>query len=76
MKPGFQCRYASHHHNADGTNALYSYSYLFGYAIDAPAGATSLTLPNNDKIRILAITVAEEPADAHPAGALFDTLRK
>ena len=23
--------FASHHQNADGTNALYSYSYLFAY---------------------------------------------
>jgi len=67
--------FASHHHNADGTNALYSYSYLFAYSIDAP-GAKTLTLPNNDKIRILAITVAEESAAANPAQPLYDTLRK
>jgi alpha-mannosidase len=81
ITPGFIKRadvawFASHHHNADGTNALYSYSYLFAYAIDAPAGAKTLQLPNNDKIRILAVTVAEESAGAHPAQALYDTLRK
>jgi alpha-mannosidase len=81
ITPGFIKRadvawYASHHHNADGTNALYSYSYLFAYEIDAPAGAKTLQLPNNHKIRILAVTVAEEPAGAHPAQPLYDTLRK
>jgi alpha-mannosidase len=81
ITPGFIKRadvawYASHHHNADGTNALYSYSYLFAYEIDAPAGAKTLQLPNNDKIRILAVTVAEEPAGAHPVQPLYDTLRK
>jgi alpha-mannosidase len=80
ITPGFIKRadlawFASHHHNADGTNALYSYSYLFAYAIDT-AGAKTLTLPNNDKIRILAITVADEPSTAHPAEPLYDTLRK
>jgi alpha-mannosidase len=81
ITPGFIKRadvawFASHHHNADGTNALYSYSYLFAYAIDAPAGTKTLTLPNNDKIRILAVTVSEDSASAHPAQPLYDTLRK
>jgi alpha-mannosidase len=81
ITPGFIKRadvawFASHHHNADGSNALYSYSYLFAYAIDAPAGAKTLQLPNNDKIRILAVTVAEESAGARPAQPLYDTLRK
>ncbi len=80
ITPGFIKRadlawFASHHHNADGTNALYSYSYLFAYSIDT-AGAKTLTLPNNDKIRIFAITVTEEPATAKPAEPLYDTLRR
>jgi alpha-mannosidase len=80
ITPGFIKRadlawFASHHHNADGTNALYSYSYLFAYSIDT-AGAKTLTLPNNEKIRIFAITVADEPSTAHPAEPLYDTLRK
>ncbi len=80
ITPGFIKRadlawFASHHHNADGTNALYSYSYLFAYSIDA-AGAKTLTLPNNDKIRIFAITVAEEGSKATVAQPLYDTLRK
>jgi alpha-mannosidase len=81
ITPGFIKRanlawFASHHHNADGTNALYSYSYLFGYSIDVPAGAKTLTLPNNEKIRVLAVTVAEDSATTHPAQSLYDTLRK
>jgi alpha-mannosidase len=80
ITPGFIKRadlawFASHHHNADGTNALYSYSYLFAYSIDT-TGAKTLTLPNNDKIRIFAITVADEPAATHAAEPLYDTLRK
>jgi alpha-mannosidase len=80
ITPGFIKRadvawFASHHHNADGANVLYSYSYLFAYAMDT-AGAKTLTLPNNDKIRIVAITVAEEPSTAKPAQPLYDTLRK
>ena len=32
---------------------------LFAYPLDVPAGAKTLTLPNNDKIRVLAISVAD-----------------
>jgi len=66
--------YCDHHHDADGKNATYAYSYLFGYAIDAPAGTKSIKLPQNDKIRILAISVAEENPVALPAQPLYDEL--
>ena len=60
LKPGFIKRaevawFASHRHTADGANEPYAYSYLFAYPLDVPAGATTLTLPDNEKIRILAI---------------------
>ena len=57
-KPADVAWFASHHHTADGANAPYAYSYLFAYPIDVPPGAKTLTLPDNDKIRILAITAA------------------
>ncbi len=79
LTPGFIKRapvawFASHHHNADGTNAPYSYSYLYGYAIDLPAGAKTLTVPNNGAIRVLAITVADESPSVWPVRPLYDTL--
>jgi alpha-mannosidase len=61
IKPAQVAWFASHHHTADGTNEPYAYSYLFAYAIDLPAGAKTLTLPVNDKIRIMAVSVAHEP---------------
>ncbi len=78
MTPGFIKRapiawFASHHHTSDGANVPYGYSYLFAYALDLPPGARTLTLPDNDKIRILAITVSNEPAQTHPAQPLYDT---
>jgi alpha-mannosidase len=79
IKPGYIKRaslawYCSHHHNAKGENVPYEYSYLFAYPIDLPAGAKSLTLPRNDKIRVLAISVAEESPGVKPAQPLYDTL--
>ncbi len=66
--------FASHRHAADGANEPYSYSYLFAYAIELPVGARSLTLPENGKIRILAVTVADEPSAVRLAQPLYDIL--
>ncbi|WP_158821970.1 glycoside hydrolase family 38 C-terminal domain-containing protein [Granulicella sp. S156] len=79
LTPGYIKRanlawYSSHHHNAAGVNAPYAYSYLFGYAIDLPPGATNIKLPNDPTIRILAISVAEENPVVVPAQPLYDEL--
>jgi len=79
IKPGFIKRadlawYCSHHHNVAGENVPYRYSYLFAYQIDIPAGAHSITLPKNEKVRILAISVADEAPAVQPAQPLYDVL--
>jgi alpha-mannosidase len=79
LTPGFIKRapvawYASHHHNAEGGNEVYSYCYLFGYTIDLPEGATTVTLPQNDKIRIFAMTAEDEVGSLSPAAPLYDVL--
>jgi alpha-mannosidase len=74
IKPASIAWYASHKHTAAGANEYYSYSYLFAYPIDVPAGATSITLPDNDKIRIMAVTAVNEPGRVVPAHPLHDTL--
>jgi alpha-mannosidase len=81
ITPGFIKRadvawYASHHHTPDGTSAPYAYSYLFAYALDLPPGARTLTLPDNDKIRVMAVTVSDEGAMVRPAHPLYDTLER
>jgi alpha-mannosidase len=79
IKPGYIKRadlawYCSHHHNAAGENVAYGYSYLFAYPIDLPAGTKTITLPNNEKIRILAMSVAEENPAVKAAQPLYDEL--
>jgi alpha-mannosidase len=76
ITPGFIKRapvawFASHHHNAAGANEAYAYSYLFSYEIDVPANGRTLTLPNNDSIRILAITGSNERERVKPAQLLY-----
>ena len=63
--------FASHHHTIAGVNEAYRYSYLFAYTIDVPENATTLTLPDNDAIRILAITGSNERETLRPAQPLY-----
>jgi alpha-mannosidase len=79
ITPGFIKRadvawFSSHIHDDAAANQPYQYSYLFAYALDVPAGAKTLTLPNDERIRILAVTVADESPAVRPAHPLYDTL--
>jgi alpha-mannosidase len=81
LKPAYIKRapvawFASHRHAPGGASEPYSYSYLFAYKLDLPAGATTLTLPDNKRIRILAATVAKEAPQVTPAHPLYDTLER
>ena len=81
LRPGFIKRadiawFNSQRHAADGSAEPYAYAYLFAYALDVPPGARTLTLPDNDRIRILAVTVADEPWVITPAHPLYDTLER
>ncbi|HEV8187294.1 MAG TPA: glycoside hydrolase family 38 C-terminal domain-containing protein [Pyrinomonadaceae bacterium] len=81
ITPGFIKRapvawFASHRHTPDGKNEAYAYSYLFAYTIDVPANAKTLTLPNNDNVRIMAITGSNEGPSIRPVQPLYDTLER
>ncbi len=79
LKPGYIKRadlawYDNRHHDAAGHNVTYSYSYLFAYSLDLPDNATTLRLPKNNKIRVFAISVANENPEVKPAQPLYDVL--
>lgn len=76
IKPAGLAWYASHHHTADGLNQPYQYSYIFAYSMDINPNEKTLTLPDNRKIRILAISVAQENPELKPAQPLYDTLNR
>lgn len=51
--------YISHHHKAyPSKNLAYQYCYLYKYEIELPEGAHRLVLPDNEKIKVFSITVA------------------
>jgi alpha-mannosidase len=60
IKPAPVAWFASHRRDEQGANVPYAYSYLFAHAFDVPAGAKTLTLPDNDRIRIMAVTTSKE----------------
>jgi len=66
--------FSSHHHTPEGANQAYSYSYLFCYRIEIPENARTLVLPANNRIRILAISAAQDGGAITPAAPLYDTL--
>jgi len=81
LKPGYIKRadvawFSSQRRGVDGNNEPYAYSYLFAYGLEIPPGARTLVLPDNERIRILAITVANEPWIVRPVQPLYDTLER
>ncbi len=80
LVPGFTKRdtvawYADHQHDPTAGNLIWRYCYLFKYGFDVPAGAASLTLPDDAKVRVFAVTTATGAHDgATPARPLYDTL--
>jgi alpha-mannosidase len=65
--------FATHRHHPKNGNEAYQFSYLFKYALPIPKGATTVVLPDNPKIVILAAAVAKNPNDdASPAMPLYD----
>jgi len=60
----------THRHGPKG-NQPYIASYIFSYAIDLPSGARELRLPNDPRIRIMAMTAVREPSRLWPAAALY-----
>lgn len=75
IKPASVAWYASHFHAIDGSNEPYNYCYLFAYVIETPENPRKLTLPYNESLRILAITVSDEDSRLRPAYAIYEQLK-
>jgi alpha-mannosidase len=63
----------STHINSDTAIWPYQYSYIYKYGMDVSNASGFLQLPENDAIKIFAITLAFDPYDqAQPAEPLYD----
>lgn len=78
MRPGFIKRdpiawFATHRHHPERGNEAYKFSYLFRYGMGLRPGEHSLRLPDDPRIKILAITVAKNDNEAiREAAPLYD----
>jgi alpha-mannosidase len=65
--------WSSTHLHKDTLNIPYQYAYIFKYALEASPVSGTLQLPENDAIKIFAISVADNPSDQiRPAWPLYD----
>lgn len=65
--------FSTHRHHPEKGNESYQFSYLFRVALERPAGTTSLTLPDDPRIRVFAATLSHEPiARLRAAAPLYD----
>ena len=60
----------THRHGPKG-NQPYITSYIFSYAIDLPLGAREVRLPDDPRIRIMAMTAVRVPSRLWPTTALY-----
>ncbi len=75
VKPATVAWYSSHRHDPERGNEYYQFTYLFKYGFDVPAGAKELKLPDNDAVRIFAISAATNANDeTRAATPLYDML--
>ncbi len=63
----------THRHDARGRNEAYAFTQVCGYRLDLPRGARQVTLPDDDRVRLLAATVTRAGNDAtRPASVLIE----
>ena len=63
----------STHLHKDTLNIPYQYAYLFKYSLEASPVSGTLQLPENEAIKIFAISVSDNPSDqVRPASPLYD----
>ena len=69
--------FASHcHQGYPGKNQSYQYCYLYKYELNVPKGAKSIVLPDNSRIKIMAITATKGGNEkANPLQPLYDDFK-
>ena len=69
--------FANHTHSGyPSKNEAYQYCYLYKFEINVPVGAKSLILPNNDRIKVLAVTAVSTDAETvKPLQKLYDDFK-
>ncbi len=67
IKPDTVGWYADHKRSRDGSNDPYAFTYLFKYEFDVPDNVQTFRLPDDDRVKVMAASVARNPnADSAP----------
>ena len=74
VKPASVAWFATHRHHPTNGNEPYQFSYLFEYPVDLPSGTTSIKLPENDHVKVFAISVVKNDPNRVPLQPLHDSL--
>jgi alpha-mannosidase len=74
VKPAPVAWFAGHRHAADGGNEPYAYAYVFAHAIELDGPARSLRLPDDPRVRVLAVTAVGEDRALLPLWPVADGL--
>ena len=75
QKPYEVAWFSNHKHHPTSGNEFYEYSYLYKFGFDVPAGVTSVVLPKNPGVKILAMSASSGGRDeAIPAMPLIEQL--
>ncbi len=63
----------THRHDAAGRNEPYVFCYLYRYSFALPTGARAITLPDNERIRVFAVSTGADENDSFTAACdLYD----
>ena len=76
-KQGDIAWFSSHTHQGyQSENRAYQYGYLYKYQINIPKGAKQITLPQNMGLKVIAMTVTDEPGgNTTPLQPLYDDFK-
>jgi alpha-mannosidase len=61
VKPDRVAWVATHLHSRSDGDQIYVFGYMFKYRLQIPSGATAVKLPDNEKIKVFAITAVTAP---------------
>ena len=64
--------YVGTHRHSASADEPYEFTYMYLLKLDVPAGATSVTLPEDEHVVLFAATLAEDQQSATPAAKLFE----
>jgi alpha-mannosidase len=69
--------FSSHTHKSyQSENLAYQYGYLYKYQINIPKGAKQITLPQSMNVKVIAMTLTDEPGDnTTPLQPLYDDFK-